>query len=113
MLRRIGYVLMIFFFLAGSVSLGIAADKTKGNARKGKYLFRKNCRACHKDGASAKDLSPADKTQAEWEAVFAKDAYQSLSCKAEWEKRSEKDLKDIYVYMYNHAFDSPSPAKCK
>jgi len=37
----------------------------------------------------------------------------SLSCKAEWEKRSEKDLQDIFSYMYNHAFDSPSPAKCK
>ena len=113
MFRRIACVIMIFLFLAGSVGIGVAAGKAKGNARKGKYLFRKNCRACHKDGSSAKDLSPADKTQAEWEAVFAKDAYQSLSCKTEWEKRSEKDLNDIFVYMYNHAFDSPSPAKCK
>ena len=113
MLRRIGYVLMIFVFLAGSVSLGIAAGKAKGNARKGKYLFRKNCRACHKDGASAKDLSPADKTQAEWQSVFAKDAYKALECNVEWEKRTEKDLVDIFTYMYDHAFDSPSPAKCK
>ena len=113
MLRRIGSMLLIFVFLAGSISIGIAAGKADGNARKGKYLFRKNCRECHKEGASAKDLSPADKTQAEWEAVFAKDAYQSLACKAEWEKRSEEDLTDIFSYMYNHAFDSPSPAKCK
>ena len=113
MLRRMGYVFMMVVFLAGSISIGIAAGEPDGNARKGKYLFRKNCRACHKEGADAKDLSPADKTQAEWGAVFAKDAYQSLSCKAEWEKRSEKDLKDIFTYMYNHAFDSPSPAKCK
>ena len=110
MLRRIGFILMIFVFLAGSIGIGFAAGKADGNARKGKYLFRKNCRECHKDGASAKDLSPADKTQAEWEAAFTTEAIQSHPCKAEWEKRSEKDLKDIFSYMYNHAFDSPSPA---
>ena len=113
MLRHITTILLILVFFAVSVSIGVAAGKIDGNARKGKYLFRKNCRQCHKEGANAKDLSPADKTQADWEKVFTGDAFQSLACKAEWEKRSEKDLKDIYAYMYNHAFDSPSPAKCK
>ena len=113
MFRRISSILLIIFLVAGSVSIGIAAGKADGNARKGKYLFRKNCRACHKEGAAAKDLSPADKTQAEWEAAFAEEAQKSYQCTAEWEKRSEKDLKDLFAYMYNHAFDSPSPAKCK
>jgi mono/diheme cytochrome c family protein len=113
MLKRIGSIALVMVFLIGSVGFAVAAGKAKGNARKGKYLFRKNCRACHQEGATAKDLSPADKTQAEWEAIFAKDAYKALACKDEWEKAKEKDITDIFSYMYNHAFDSPSPAKCK
>ena len=113
MLRRIGCILMMVVFLGGSVGLVIASGDATGNARKGKFLFRKNCRACHKDGGTAKDLSPSDKTQAEWKAAFAKGAYESFSCKAEWEKLTEKDRVDIYTYTYDHAFDSPSPAKCK
>ena len=31
----------------------------------------------------------------------------------EWSKQSDKDLLDIYTYMYDHAFDSPSPLKCE
>jgi len=113
MSRRIGSVLLIFIFIAGFVGIGLATGEADGNARKGKYLFRKNCRPCHKDGATAVDLSPSDKTQEEWQTVFAAEAYKSLQCQAEWEKRTEKDRKDIFTYMYNHAFDSPSPAKCK
>jgi cytochrome c2 len=93
------------------VSVNFAAPE--GNKRKGKYLFRKSCRSCHQDGGTAAELSPISKTQADWEKVFTNEAYKNLPCKAEWEKQSEKDLLDIYTYMYKHAFDSPSPLKCK
>ena len=42
MFKRIGSVLIILFFVFAAIGIVIAADK--GNARKGKYLFRKNCR---------------------------------------------------------------------
>ena len=93
------------------VSVNFASEK--GNGRKGKYLFRKNCRTCHIENGSAKELSPISKTQADWQATFENGAFKKLNCAAEWEKRSEKDLNDIYAYMYDHAFDSPSPLKCK
>ena len=92
---------------------GLNDASAKGNGRKGKYLFRKNCRSCHVEKGSAKELSPISKTQAQWKTAFAEGAYQKISCKAEWEKRSDKDLLDIFTYMHDHAFDSPSPAKCK
>ena len=95
------------------VFIGLSFGGDKGNGRKGKYHFRKNCRSCHVENGSAKELSPISKTQAEWQASFAKDAVKHLSCSVEWEKRTEKDLLDIYAYMYDHAFDSPSPLKCK
>ena len=91
------------------IGFGMAAGK--GNARKGKYLFRKNCRTCHMNGGTAIELSPISKTQAEWEKVFAQ--CNQLQCKDVWAKLSEKDVQDMYAYLYGHAYDSPSPAKCQ
>jgi hypothetical protein len=106
-------VLTILAVVMTMVFSGIGAANDKGNGRKGKYLFRKSCRSCHKDGGSAVELSPVSKTQAQWMEVFKADKYKSLQCTAEWDKRSQKDLLDIFTYMHDHAFDSPSPAKCK
>lgn len=103
-----GLVMLLLFVFAGLI---YAADK--GNGRKGKYLFRKSCRSCHVENGSAKELSPISKTQEQWKEAFADDAYKKFACADEWEKKSEKDLLDIFTYMYDHAFDSPSPAKCK
>lgn len=105
----------LFLALAGVLlSLGIASaslDFTpNGNNRKGKYLYRKSCRACH-DGSQAPNLSPSSKIQADWQKSF--NEYEKLACKDDWNKQSPKDLKDIYSYMYNHAYDSPNPATCK
>ena len=109
MLKRTGSVLIIMFFVLAAIGMVMAADK--GNARKGKYLFRKNCRTCHCEGGSAKALSPIDKTQVQWDEIF-KDI-DKLSCSKEWAKLSEKDRGDMYAHLWGHAFDSPSPAKCK
>ena len=109
MLKKIGSFLIVAVFLAASISLVMAEGK--GNARKGKYLFRKNCRTCHIEGGKAKALSPIDKTQAKWDEVF--NNLDNLPCIKEWEKLSEKDRNDIYAHLWGHAFDSPSPAKCK
>ena len=109
MFQKIGSVLVVVVFLLVSIGIVIAAEK--GNARKGKYLFRKNCRACHIEDGAAKALSPIDKTQAKWDEVFSNT--DKLPCIKEWDKLSEKDRRDIYSYLWGHAFDSPSPAKCK
>jgi hypothetical protein len=109
MFKKIGTVLMIMIFLLAAIGVVMAGDE--GNARKGKYLFRKNCRTCHVEGGSAKELSPISKTQAEWQKVF--DNYKQLQCVATWDELSDKDRTDIYAHLYGHAFDSPSPAKCK
>jgi len=109
MLKKFGSILIVVTFLL--VSIGMVMAEGKGNARKGKYLFRKNCRTCHSEDGSAKPISPIDKTQAQWEEAFS--AIDKLPCSKEWDKRSEKDRTDMYAYLWGHAFDSPSPAKCK
>lgn len=90
--------------------IGVCLALEPGNERKGKYLYRNNCRTCHKDGAGAPPLGPSSKTQAQWERAFEK--YERLQCAPEWEKLSEADRNDILTYLFNHAFDSPSPATC-
>jgi hypothetical protein len=109
MFKKIGTALILLVFLFAVIGVVMAADK--GNARKGKYLFRKNCRTCHVEGGSAKELSPISKTQADWQQVF--DNYKQLQCVASWDNLSDKDRLDMYAHLYGHAFDSPSPAKCK
>lgn len=106
------WMVLLILIVGLSFSTQILAAK-KGNGRKGKYLFRKHCRTCHVENGSATALSPISKTQADWQTVFKKNEFSKLTCNAEWEKRKEKDLLDIYTYMYDHAFDSPSPLKCK
>lgn len=87
-------------------SIGFALE---GNTRKGKFLYRKNCRTCH--GVSASDLSPLSKTQAEWK-TFA-EAYVDIPCSKDWSELGEADRKDIFAYLYSFAKDSPTPAKCE
>jgi cytochrome c5 len=80
----------------------------EGNARKGKFLYRQKCRTCH--GATASDLSPNSKTQADWKKTFAK--WEGLKCAKEWKGVPEADRADIFSYLHDYAKDSPSPAKC-
>jgi mono/diheme cytochrome c family protein len=94
--------------------VGISVASEVGNARKGRFLFRQNCRPCHMEnpvGAKpAHYLGPDAKTQAEWKAVF--ESYGDLPCKDEWSKISDEDRQDIFRYVHDGAKDSPTPAKC-
>jgi mono/diheme cytochrome c family protein len=104
---------VLFFTLLLSLclfGLGIAGDK-KVNRRKGKLLFRKNCRVCH-NGGKAQELGPFRKKIKEWESIFAKDNYKEYQCKTEWEKLSEQDLLDILAYLQAGAADSKVPRGC-
>ncbi len=108
MFKKTASVVIVLVLICSYIGLALAEGT--GNARKGKYLFRKNCRSCHGADGPATELSPVTQTQAQWEAVFQ--ASDQLQCTAEWQKLSEKDLGDVYAYLWGHAYDSPSPAKC-
>ncbi len=110
MKKILSLILGIVLFLT---SVGLVFAYGDGNYRKGKYLFRKNCRACHTEAGQAKELSPLSKTMAEWEQAFKPETAAGYPCKDEWAKLSESDLNDIYTYLYKHAADSATPAKCK
>lgn len=114
MLKRILTMLFILF-LAVSWS-GIAAASETGNKRKGKYTYRKVYKACNARGevdVPKPTLNPDAKTQAQWTNVFDGKDFSEFGCQEEWSQLSDKELLDIYSYLYAHASDSPTPAKCK
>ena len=81
-----------------------------GNPKKGKYLYKKHCKACHTDGAEASDLTPLSKTMKQWDRFFKKDKHKA---KPEvFEQRSEQELLDINQFLFDHAADSDQPQTC-
>ncbi len=107
MRRKVIAIIGTLAFIVAIMSVAFAAD---GNARKGKFLYRKNCRTCHNAEGKAPDLSPNSKTQAEWKAVFADPA--AIPCHDKWEGVADGDVTDIFTYLHDYAKDSPTPAKC-
>lgn len=101
----------VLALVVGTFGAGMAGSSfsNDGNGRKGKYLYRKNCRSCH-DGSQAAELSPNSKTQAQWERTFSR--YERLDCAEKWQELEHGDLTDIFTYLYDHAYDSPQPATC-
>jgi hypothetical protein len=114
MIKKILLVLTAFVFVFSSVGISLALEK--GNKRKGKYSYRKVYNACFERGgvdSKTPPISPADKTMAEWTTIFESKDMKEFGCKVEWSQVSDEDMTDIYTYMYDHAADSPTPAKCK
>lgn len=96
-------------FLVGVFStMALAHDG--GNPRKGKYLWKKNCKTCHSEGREGGKLSPSTKTQSEWNQFFQADHDGEM--KEKCMKFSDGDLHDIRDYMYGHAMDSDQPETC-
>ena len=81
-----------------------------GNSRKGKYLYKKNCKACHVEDAEGGALTPLSKTQKQWDRFFEKDKHKKSPDALN--KFSEQDLKDVNQFLYDHAVDSDQPETC-
>ena len=114
MIRKVIVMVLAFFFVFSAV--GVSFALAKGNKRKGKYTYRKVYKACFERGAvdsKTPPISPADKSQAEWEAIFCSKDYSQFDCQEEWRNLNDTQVTDIYTYLYEHASDSPTPAKCK
>ena len=81
-----------------------------GNARKGKHLFKKNCKSCHDNGGEGGEITPMSKTMSQWDRYFKKKAAKHPGDAIT--KMKKKDLKDINQFLFNSAADSPAPATC-
>lgn len=79
-----------------------------GNPKKGKYLFKKNCKSCHTEGAEGGPVTPLNKTMGQWDKFFSKNKHP----KGNWDDFKEKDLTDINQFLFDHAVDSDQPETC-
>lgn len=81
-----------------------------GNPKKGKYLYKKECKACHEERGEGGKLTPLSKTQAQWDRFFVKDKHKAKP--EALQKFSEEELKDIQQFLFDHAADSDQPETC-
>lgn len=92
-----------------------AAALEKGSAHRGKPLFRGDCRPCHMEGQGmaklGEQLHPDRLTQEQWGRFFEQKKH--VRYDEWWGGLSERNLADVFAYVQAHAYDSPSPAKCK
>jgi len=95
--------------LITALALPLAAEG--GSDTKGKFFFKKTCKACHAPGGSAKEITPLSKTQAQWKAYFAAAKHKKGAEKLETVLKPEQ-IKDVQTFLVNHASDSPQPETC-
>jgi len=111
-MARFSKALLISFVLilaSGLWSTLRAAQK--GSENKGRYYFRQTCKECHTKGAAGGEITPLNKTMAQWRAYFAKGTHnhgkEPLS-----KYLPEDQLLDASTFLTQHAADSPQPETC-
>jgi len=102
-MKKIVFILLLFAF---TVTSALAVEG--GNPKKGKYLFKKNCKTCHTEGAEGGAVTPLSKTMAQWDKFFSDNKHPE----GVWNEFSEKDLLDINQFLFDHAVDSAQPETC-
>ncbi len=111
MLRFIKFTLLILLMVAlAGVFFGVLAAP-KGSETKGRHFFKDTCRQCHTKGAVGGELTPLNKTMAQWRAYFAAGTHNHG--KEQLSKYLPPDqLLDASTFLINHAADSPQPETC-
>ena len=91
-----------------------AFDPEGGDASLGKSAFTTKCRSCH-NGSKAVNMSPAQKTQKQWNRFFAKDFKKLKRKMPDFDSYGipEKELEHILAYLVNGALDSAKPQTCE
>lgn len=109
MKKMITCLLILAFF-----GMAYAVDSRKGDANKGKQIYREVCRSCH-DGSKAKKVTPMHKTTAQWKRLFDNDMarlrekHQGVE---EFNKIKQEDFDHIYRFVLEGALDSEQPQTC-
>jgi mono/diheme cytochrome c family protein len=106
-MRHTAKLIAVLTLAVLTTSAAFAAEG--GNAKKGKYLYKKTCKACHVAGGEGKAMTPLSKTQAQWDRFFIKADPKKGEC---LKGHSPQDIKDINQFLYDHAADSDQPETC-
>jgi cytochrome c5 len=83
----------------------------RGSESKGRYYFRGTCKTCHTKGAVGSEITPLNKTQAQWKSYFASGKH-SKGKEPLTKVMTEDQLRDIAAFLDAHAADSLQPETC-
>ena len=106
----LGALAAVFVAAIPPVIPGVAAA-SKGSESKGRYYFRGTCKSCHTKGAVGGEITPLNKTQAQWKMYF-------LAGKHDKGKEpltkfmTEDQVRDVSTFLDAHAADSLQPETC-
>lgn len=108
-LSRVFLISSILVLMFGLLSPMSAAPK--GSENKGRHYFRQTCKECHTKGAAGGEITPLNKTMAQWRAYFAQGTHNHG--KEPLTKQLPPDqLLDVSAFLIQHAADSPQPETC-
>ena len=99
---------LLFGLLIAAVSANCALAIEGGDARRGKFLVKNQCKDCHREGDAAGNVTPLSKTMQQWDRFFEKNQHPQVP----FFDFTEKELLDINQYLFNHAVDSDQPETC-
>jgi cytochrome c553 len=102
-------VVVVLLLLSGLFSSLRAGQK--GSETKGRHYFRQTCKECHVKGAAGGEVTPLNKTMAQWRAYFAKGTH-NHGKEPLAKLLPEDQLLDASTFLINHAADSPQPETC-
>jgi mono/diheme cytochrome c family protein len=103
------FLFALLLMVSGLFSVARAVQK--GSENKGRYYFRQTCKECHTKGAAGGEITPLNKTMAQWRAYFAKGTHDHG--KEPLTKYLPVDqLLDASTFLVQHAADSPQPETC-
>jgi mono/diheme cytochrome c family protein len=88
-----------------------SAGNPKGNETKGKFYFRQSCKSCHTKGAVGTEITPLNKTTAQWHSYFIAAKHNHGREMLEKVLTAEQ-LRDVQAYLEAHASDSLQPETC-
>lgn len=93
-----------------TVVIALASPVMAASSRRGKKVFKKNCKLCHTRKGEGGKISPLQKTQAQWRLYFKNDQHKD---KPEvWKALNEKQRKDLLKFFLDFALDSDQPETC-
>lgn len=102
---------LVFLALLALVPLSARPASQKGNEAKGKFYFKQTCKSCHVKGEKGGEITPLSKTQAQWQAYFAKGKHMK-GTEPLTKYMTPEQMNDALTFLYNHAVDSPQPETC-
>ncbi len=106
--------LLTFLLVLSLFSISQAVDPKKGDANKGKQIYKEVCRSCH-DGTNAKKITPMNRTIAQWKRLFDNDMArlkEKHTGNEAFNKINKDDFEHLYKFIIEGALDAEQPQTC-